>query len=75
MYKGKIVFVETVLADPHNARNIFESEMYFLSSHDTLLVKLFLIAICAIAAVLESADLIKPIYSWAENSTTIVHLN
>ena len=55
--------------------NIFESEMYFLSSHDTALVKLFLIAICAIAAVLESADLIKLIYSSAENSTTKVHLN
>ena len=41
--------------------NIFGSEMYFC--HYMTLVKLFLIAICAIAAVLESADLIKPIYS------------
>ena len=42
--------------------NIFGSEIYFLSSHDTALVKLFLIAICAIAAVLESSDLIKSLF-------------
>ena len=42
--------------------NIFGSEIYFLSSHDTALVKLFLIEICAIAAVLESSDLIKSLF-------------
>ena len=39
--------------------DICRSEMYFLSSHDTALVKLFLIVICAIATALESADLIN----------------
>jgi hypothetical protein len=48
---------------PCNARNIFGSEMYFCHHiDDTALVKLFLIAICSIAAVLEFADSIQLTY-------------